>query len=89
MIDTGMIEMGLVIAVVLAIAAWLKSEAGFPNKYIPLSVVVMTVTFNLINAWLFGGDYLEAGKLAFIEALAAIGVHSGVKNTLQLRDDKK
>nr|WP_258398859.1 glycoside hydrolase family 25 protein [Brevibacillus laterosporus] len=31
------------------------------------------------NANLFGGDFLEAGKLAFIEATAAIGIHSGLK----------
>ncbi|QOS99884.1 hypothetical protein JNUCC42_03755 [Brevibacterium sp. JNUCC-42] len=33
----------------------------------------MAVAFHLCNALLFGGDYLEAGKLAFIEARAAIG----------------
>lgn len=81
-----MIEMGLVVAVVMAIAAWLKSEEWYPNKSIPLAIVVMTVAFNLINANLFGGDYLEAGKLAFIEALAAIGIHSGVKNTFQTKE---
>ncbi len=87
-----MIEIGLVVAVVMAIAGWLKSEEWYPNNMIPLAIVLLTVVFNLINAWLFGGDYLEAGKLAFIEALAAIGIHSGMKNTLQKRgvktDDK-
>ena len=78
-----MIEMGLLVAVVMTIAAWLKSEEWYPNKLIPLAIVVMTVAFNLINAYLFGGDYLEVGKLAFIEALAAIGIHSGLKNTFQ------
>lgn len=78
-----MIEIGLVVAVVMAIAAWLKSEEWYPNNLIPLAVVLLTVSFNLINALLFGGDYLEAGKLAFIEALAAIGIHSGVKNSFQ------
>lgn len=92
MIETGMIEIGLMVGLVLAIAGWLKTEGWYPNKFIPLAVVVLMVAFNLINAWLFGGDYLEAGKLAFIEALAAIGIHSGMKNTLQKRgvktDDK-
>lgn len=83
-----MIEIGLMVALVLAIAGWLKSEGWYPNKFIPLAVVVLMVTFNLINAWLFGGDYLEAGKLAFIEALAAIGIHSGMKNTFQKRSVK-
>jgi len=87
MIETGMIEIGVMIALVLAIAKWLKIEADFPNKYIPLSVVVLMVAFNLINASLFGGDYLEAGKIAFIEALAAIGIHSGLKNSFEKRDE--
>lgn len=85
MIETGMIEIGVMIALVLAISGWLKSEEWYPNKFIPLAVVVLMVTFNLINAWLFGGDYLGAGKLAFIEALAAIGIHSGVKNSFEKR----
>ncbi|MGG3884370.1 hypothetical protein [Brevibacillus panacihumi] len=87
MIETGMIEIGVMIALVLAIAGWLKSEVWYPNKFIPLAVVVLMVTFNLINAWLFGGDYLEAGKIAFIEALAAIGIHSGLKNSFEKRDE--
>lgn len=82
-----MIEMGLVVAVVMAIATWLKSNTKYPNSMIPLAIVAMTVAFNLINAQLFGGDFLEAGKMAFIEALAAIGIHSGVKNTFQNKGD--
>ncbi|QOT00815.1 hypothetical protein JNUCC42_09160 [Brevibacterium sp. JNUCC-42] len=41
------------------------------------------VAFNVGNAYLFGRDFLEAGKLAFIEATAAIGIHSGLKNSLK------
>ncbi|PPB10924.1 hypothetical protein [Brevibacillus laterosporus] len=78
-----MIEIGLVIAVVMASGAWLKTRSWFPNDYIPLAIVVMAVVINLCNAVLFGGDYLEAGKLAFIEATAAIGIHSGVKNSFK------
>ncbi|MED1789272.1 hypothetical protein P4V47_17590 [Brevibacillus laterosporus] len=59
--------------------AWLKTRSWFPNDYIPLAIVVMAVAYNAINALLFGGDLLEAGKMAFIEATAAIGIHSGVK----------
>ncbi|MCC8435497.1 hypothetical protein HP567_013170 [Brevibacillus sp. M2.1A] len=83
-----MIEIGLVVAVVMAIATWLKSEAWYPNKMIPLAIVLMTVAFNLINALLFNGDFLESGKLAFIEALAAIGIHSGVKNSFPKKGDE-
>nr|WP_113756041.1 hypothetical protein [Brevibacillus laterosporus] len=68
-----MIEIGLVIAVVMAAGAWLKTRKWYPNDYIPLAIVFMAVAFNLCNALLFGGDYLEAGKLAFIEATAALG----------------
>lgn len=82
-----MIEIGLVIAVVMAIAGWLKKEERFPNRFIPAAIVVMAVAFNLANAYLFGGDYLEAGKLAFIEICAAIGIHSGLKNSFQKRDE--
>lgn len=82
-----MIESGIVVAVVMAIAAWLKTNTKYPNHMIPLAIVVMTVAFNLGNAYLFGGDFLEAGKLAFIEALAAIGIHSGMKNSFEKRDE--
>lgn len=81
-----MIEIGLVIAVVIAISAWLKRQTWYPNQFIPLAVVVMAVGFNEINALLFGGDLLEAGKLAFIEILGSIGIHSGMKNSFESRD---
>lgn len=78
-----MIEIGLVIALVMAIGAGLKTVTWFPNNMIPLTIVVLAVVFNLVNAMLFHGDYLEAFRLAFIESLGAIGIHSGTKNTLQ------
>jgi hypothetical protein len=81
-----MIEIGLVIAVVMSIGAWLKRQEWYPNQMIPLAIVAMAVAFNLMNALLFGGDLLVAGKLAFVEALAAIGIHSGMKNTFERRD---
>ncbi|WP_289142447.1 hypothetical protein [uncultured Brevibacillus sp.] len=81
-----MIEIGLVIAVVIAIGGWLKGREKFPNSLIPLTIVFLAVAFNLTNAFLFHGDFLEAGKLAFIESLGAIGIHSGMKNTFQLRE---
>jgi len=76
-----MIEIGLVIAIVMSIGAFLKTVNWFPNNMIPLAIVVMAVAFNLVNAMLFHGDYLEAFRLAFIEAIGAIGIHSGTKNT--------
>ncbi|AGR47372.1 hypothetical protein EMERY_30 [Brevibacillus phage Emery] len=81
-----MIEIGIVIAVVMASGAWLKTRNWFPNDYIPLAIVVMAVAYNAINALLYGGDLLEAGKIAFLEATAAIGIHSGTKNSFQKRD---
>jgi hypothetical protein len=78
-----MIEMVIIIALVMAIGGWLKVQQWYPNSAIPAAIVFMAVALNLINAFLFGGDLLEAGKLAFIEALAAIGIHSGIKNTFQ------
>jgi len=81
-----MIEIGLVIAVVIAIGGWLKGREKFPNSLIPLTIVFLAVAFNLGNAFLFHGDFLEAGKLAFIESLGAIGIHSGMKNTFQWRE---
>ncbi|AUM64329.1 hypothetical protein C0R09_07160 [Brevibacillus laterosporus] len=81
-----MIEIGIVIAVVMASGAWLKTRSWFPNDYIPLAIVVMAVAYNAINALIYGGDLLEAGKIAFLEATAAIGIHSGTKNSFQKRD---
>ncbi len=78
-----MIELVVIIAIVMAIAGWLKRQPWISNGLIPLAVVVMAVAFNLINAYLFGGDLLEAGKMAFITAVSAIGIHSGIKNTLE------
>lgn len=83
-----MIEIGLVIAVVMSIGAWLKSQEWYPNSMIPLAIVILAVAFNLANALLFHGDLLIAGKLAFIEALAAVGIHSGMKNTFVTKGDK-
>lgn len=82
-----MIEIGLIIAICLAVGKWLKTSDFFPNFAIPAAVVVLAIVLNLANAFLYGdGDSLEAGKMALIEALAAIGIHSGVKNTIQSRD---
>ncbi|WP_103110499.1 hypothetical protein [Brevibacillus reuszeri] len=81
-----MVEIGLVIAVVMALGGWLKGQEWYPNSLIPVAIVLLAVAFNLGNAFLFHGDFLEAGKLAFIESLAAIGIHSGAKNTFQSRD---
>ncbi|MGG3873152.1 hypothetical protein [Brevibacillus laterosporus] len=81
-----MIEIGIVIAVVMASGTWLKTRSWFPNDYIPLAIVVMAVAYNAINALIYGGDLLEAGKIAFLEATAAIGIHSGTKNSFQKRD---
>ncbi|MCR8985867.1 hypothetical protein NW801_12545 [Brevibacillus laterosporus] len=81
-----MIEIGIVIAVVMASGAWLKTRNWFPNDYIPLAIVVMAVAYNAVNALIYGGDLLEAGKIAFLEATAAIGIHSGTKNSFQKRD---
>lgn len=78
-----MIEIGLVIGIVMSIGAWLKTVDWFPNNMIPLAIVTLAVAFNLLNAILFHGDYLEAFRLAFIEALGAIGIHSGTKNTFK------
>ena len=63
-----------------------KHGAGPQNDYIPLAIVVMAIAYNAINALLFEGDLLEAGKKAFIEATASIGIHSGVKNSFQKGD---
>lgn len=82
-----MIEIGLVVAVVMAIGGWLKTREWYPNNAIPLAIVTLAVAFNLVNALLFGGDLLESGKLAFIEICAAIGIHSGVKNSFQKRNE--
>lgn len=81
-----MIEIGIVIAVVMAIGGWLKTQDWYPNSMIPLAIVFLAVAFNLGNALLFHGDFLEAGKLAFVESLGAIGIHSGMKNTFQGRE---
>ncbi|TPG73171.1 hypothetical protein EEL31_02005 [Brevibacillus laterosporus] len=67
----------------MAVGAWLKNQEWYPNTLIPLAIVFMAVAFNVGNAYLFGGDFLEAGKLAIIEAIAAIGNHSGLKNSLE------
>jgi len=77
------IEIGLVIAIAMSVGAWLKTVSWFPNNMIPLAIVTLAVAFNLLNAMLFHGDYLEAFRLAFIEALGAIGIHSGTKNTFK------
>ncbi|MFB0828002.1 hypothetical protein ACEU2D_00005, partial [Brevibacillus laterosporus] len=74
------------IAGVMASGAWLKTRSWFPNDYIPLAIVVMAIAYNAINALLYGGDLLEAGNIAFLEATAAIGIHSGTKKSFQKRD---
>ncbi|MDC0761710.1 hypothetical protein POF51_13470 [Brevibacillus sp. AG] len=84
-----MIEIGLVIAVVMSIGVWLKKQEWYPNSMIPLAIVFMAVAFNLANAFLFHGDLLMAGKLAFIEALAAVGIHSGMKNSFESKEGQQ
>lgn len=78
-----MIEIGIIIALVLAVGGWLKTRIWYPNSYIPAAVILSAIALNLLNAFLFGGDLLEAGKLAFIEGIAAIGIHSATKNTVE------
>ncbi|XOS90935.1 hypothetical protein ACLMAB_19485 [Brevibacillus laterosporus] len=57
-----MIEIGLVIAVVMASGTWLKTRSWFPNDYIPLAIVVMAVAYNAINALLFGEIYWKLAR---------------------------
>ena len=78
-----MIEIGIIIAVTMAIAGWIKNKTTVDNSLIPMIVVVLAVVLNLANVLLFGGDVLEAGRNAFITAIGAIGIHSGIKNSLQ------
>lgn len=84
-----MIEIGLVIAVTMAVGAWLKKQNWYPNQFIPLAIVVLAVAFNLVNALLFSGDLLEAGKLAFVEIVGAIGIHSGMKNSFEQKGNEQ
>ncbi|RFB38689.1 hypothetical protein DZB91_02530 [Brevibacillus sp. VP] len=47
----------------MASGEWLKPRNWFPDDYIPLAIVVMGVTYNAINALLYGEDILEATRL--------------------------
>lgn len=85
-----MIEIGIIIALVLAVGRWLKTRDWYPNSSIPAAIVILAVVFNLVNALLFGNligdDLLEAGRNGLIQGLGAIGIHSGVKNTMRLKN---
>lgn len=78
-----MVQISLVIACALFVGAWLKNQAWFPTKFIPATIVLLAVIFNIVNALLFDGDILDAIRLAVTEAIAAVGIHSTIKNTVE------
>lgn len=51
-----------------------------PEDYIPLAIVVMGVTYNTINALLYGEIYLKATRLLILGQRLLLGIYSGVKN---------
>jgi hypothetical protein len=78
-----MIEIAIILSVCLAIGKWLKTREWYPNSAIPAGIIVLAIALNLLNAFLFGGDILEAGRDGFIQAIFATGLHSATKNATQ------
>jgi hypothetical protein len=73
----------IVITCALFIGACLKKFSWFPNKLIPATIIFLAVVFNVANAWIFNTDIMDAIRIAIVEGFGAIGIHSGIKNTVE------
>ena len=88
--DLSMLSEYLVIVVVgicLCVGYVIKNSLDFiPNKYIPLIMLILGVTINIIINWKTGinADTILAGMLS---GLASTGLHQAFKNLIN--DTKK
>lgn len=77
-------EIGLIMAVSMALTPILTSWMHWPQKLRGLFTVALVVVLNIVNVYAFGnGDWLGAGKDGLIAGLMAIGIYSAGKNTYQ------
>jgi hypothetical protein len=67
-----LIEILFVVAFAMAVTEAVHDY--LPTKLVPFAALGLVIVLNLLNAVLFGGDLLEAGKLGFIEGGIAIGI---------------
>lgn len=72
--EDQMVQVTYVIGISMAIVNLLKNRFNLPKDLIPVLAVVLAVGFNLLNAFVFGGDYVSAGKAAFIESGILVGL---------------
>jgi len=73
-----MIPIEYIIAFAMAIVNVIKKR--IPETYsdlIPFIAFIFSISCNMVNALLFGGDILIAGKDAFIAAGVALAMFSG------------
>ncbi len=75
-----MFEIGIVIAVIIAIAEGAK-RIGLDAKWIPLLDVALGIAIACV--WIYPADIRMAIWQGLIAGLSASGLYSGVKNTAQ------
>lgn len=70
-----MIPVEYVIATSMALVNLFKKYV--PAGAVPFATILTAIIFNLLNAFLFGGDFLMAGKDAFIATGIFVGMFAG------------
>lgn len=70
-----MIEIQYVVAFAMAVTNVIKTFVPEKGKvFIPFIAIVLSIAFNLLNAFAFGGDILEAAKVGFVTGGIMIGM---------------
>ncbi len=70
-----MIQLTYVLGFAMAIVNVFKGNID--KRITPFVALFLVIAFNVVNAFLFGGDLLAAGRDAFIQGGIAIGMFAG------------
>ena len=65
---------GIQYVVAFALALTNVFKAYVPAKAVPFIAIIVTIAFNVLNATIFGGDILLAGREAFISGGITAGL---------------
>lgn len=84
-----MVEMEYIIAFSMAVVNVMKKYVS--KEAVPFLTILFAIGFNLLNAALFGGDALLAGKEAFVGAGISVGMFVAgdvIRHTAPLKKDR-
>lgn len=70
-----MVEIQYIVAFAMGVINIFKDR--LPKSVVPFAAIGLSVVLNLLNAYIFGGDLLTAGKDGFVIAGIMVGLFAG------------